>query len=59
MPLIIETPDATNRLEDPNHDVDDNDPKDASEGGDTTIQNSEPSRREKRKLNLSLVGLVL
>ena len=56
VPLIIETPDATNRLEDPNHDVDDNDPKDASEGGDTTIQNSEPSRREKRKIKLKPCG---
>ncbi|XP_027769217.1 serine/threonine-protein phosphatase 7 long form homolog [Solanum pennellii] len=56
VPLIIETPDATNNLEDPNHDVDDNDPKDANEGGDTTIQNSEPSRREKRKIKLKPCG---
>ena len=56
MPLIIETSDATNSLEDSNHDVDDNDSKDASEGRDTTIQNSEPSRREKRKIKLKPCG---
>ncbi|KAH0653087.1 hypothetical protein KY290_031374 [Solanum tuberosum] len=48
MPLNIETPDATNNLEDPNHHVEYNDPKDANEGGDATIEDSEPSRMEKR-----------
>ncbi|KAH0657091.1 hypothetical protein KY285_031973 [Solanum tuberosum] len=54
MPLNIETPDATNNFEDPNHHVDDNDP---NEGGDATIEDSEPSRMEKRKIKLKPCGI--